>query len=61
MPRTNRPLKRQRTIRVEDEVWEAAQAQAKEDKRDLAEVIRSSLVRYARAKLPKQAPDTHDE
>lgn len=44
----NAPGTPRRTVRVPDEVWEAAQRKAEEKGDNLSEVIRKALERYAK-------------
>lgn len=44
----NAPKTPQRTVRVPDEVWNAAKAKADERGDNLSEVIRKALERYAK-------------
>ena len=43
----NQPKTPQRTVRVPDEVWDAAKVKAKERGDNLSDVIRRALQRYA--------------
>jgi len=45
-----RPVKRNHSVKVEDELWQAAQAKADARGEYLSEVIRAALVRYVRSK-----------
>ena len=45
----SRPPRKSRNVRVEDELWEAAQAAADEQKQVLAEQIRYFLADYVKA------------
>lgn len=45
-----RPPRKPRAVRVEDELWAAAQAKANERGDVLSEVIREALKRYVRSK-----------
>ena len=47
---TPRPVKRPRSVKVEDDLWKAAQAKADARGEYLSEVIRAALVRYVRSK-----------
>lgn len=42
----NKPKTPVRTVRVEDEIWEPAKAQAKSEGRNLSEVIRELLAEW---------------
>lgn len=46
----NQPKTPQRTVRVPDDVWEAAKAKAVERGENLSDVIRRALSRYAARK-----------
>lgn len=52
-----------RTIRIDDELWKAAQAAADREGKTMTEVIRAALTRYVkRSKTdPDWAPRTEDE
>ena len=45
-----RPPRRPRSVKVEDELWEAAKAKAEERGELVSEVIREALKRYVRSK-----------
>ena len=45
-----RPPRRPRSVKVEDELWDAAKAKADERGDLLSEVIREALKRYVRSK-----------
>ena len=47
---TPRPPRRPRSVKVEDDLWQAAQAKADSRGEYLSEVIRAALVRYVRSK-----------
>lgn len=47
---TPRPPRRPRSVKVEDELWDAAKAKADERGDVLSEVIREALKRYVRSK-----------
>lgn len=47
---TPRPPRRPRSVKVEDELWDAAKAKADERGDVLSEVIRDALKRYVRSK-----------
>lgn len=44
----SRPVKRPRSVKVSDELWQAAQATADERGEVLSEVIRAALERYVK-------------
>lgn len=46
---TPRPARRNRTVKVEDDLWEAALRKAEERGDVLSEVIRAALKRYVRS------------
>lgn len=46
----NQPKTPQRTVRVPDDVWEAAKTKAAERGENLSDVIRKALARYAARK-----------
>ena len=46
----SRPVKRPRSVKVDDDLWQAAQAKADARGEYLSEVIRAALVRYVRSK-----------
>lgn len=46
----NQPKTPQRTVRVPDDVWKAAQSKAAERGENLSDVIRKALARYAARK-----------
>lgn len=48
---TSDPM-RQRSVRVSDGVWLAAQAKADERRENLSEVVRRALIVYARKSSP---------
>ena len=47
---TPRPPRRLRSVKVEDDLWDAAKAKADERGDVLSEVIREALKRYVRSK-----------
>lgn len=47
-PRKGKTVMRNRVVRCEDELWEAAQAVAAERDEKLSDVVRASLVRYVK-------------
>lgn len=47
---TPRPVKRNHSVKVDDELWNAAQAKADERGEYLSEVIREALKRYVARK-----------
>ena len=47
---TPRPPRRPRSVKVEDDLWDAAKAKADERGDVLSEVIREALKRYVRSK-----------
>ncbi len=51
MPNKPRPGNPARAIRVEDELWKAAQAKAAERGETVSDVVRRALERYVRSKL----------
>ena len=48
-PRISRPSRKTRTIRVEDDLWDAAKRKAEERGDVLSEEIRKFLQRYVRS------------
>lgn len=46
----NQPKTPQRTVRIPDDIWNAAKAKADEREENLSEVIRKALDRYAKRK-----------
>jgi predicted CopG family antitoxin len=48
VPMPNTPGTPRRTIRISDDLWDAATAKAAERGESLSEVIRKYLIRYAR-------------
>jgi predicted CopG family antitoxin len=45
----NQPKTPQRTIRIADDVWDAAKAKAEANGRTVSDVIREALARYLRS------------
>jgi hypothetical protein len=58
MPRAATGETPKRNLRIETEIWEAAQARAAEEKRTMTAVVKSYLARYG-AELPADAPDAN--
>lgn len=54
----NKPKTPHRTIRIDDELWKAAQAAAEREGKTMTEVIRAALTRYV--KRSKTDPDWAD-
>ena len=53
LPRVpNQPKTPQRSVRVPDEVWKAAQERADEEGRTLSDVVRVALEKYAKGRKP---------
>lgn len=50
----NQPKTPQRSVRVPDEVWQAAKARADAEGRTLSDVVRTSLENYAKGKGRKR-------
>lgn len=55
---SNQPKTPHRTIRVSDELWVAARAKAENEGRNLSELIREFLTRYAEADPSFTLPET---
>lgn len=46
----NQPKTPQRSVRVPDEIWQAAKVRAEEEGRTLSDVVRDALAAYAKRK-----------
>lgn len=46
------PVTKIRTVRVDDELWEAAQARAADRRESVADVIRRALLAYVETPIP---------
>lgn len=57
-PMPNKPKTPHRTIRIDDELWKAAQAAAEREGKTITEVIRAALTRYVKRSKPD--PDVAD-
>jgi hypothetical protein len=50
----NQPKTPQRSVRVPDDVWQAAKVRPDEEGRTLSDVVRASLESYAKGKTAKR-------